>query len=1267
MLLPFCFPWLGWRRWVTRKASSTPMARHSYHERDSTFGQLMLKLRTSIGLTQAGVAPLLGVTRRAVGEWETGLTYPKAEHLQHFIVLCVQQHVFAPERAEGEIRTLWKTAHQRVLLDEAWLSALLARPPVPSIPIEEARGTAAVKASAPPVQLSSPAETLVAPADLEPAASPRVDWVGALDVSHFSGREVEVAELSAWIVQERCRLIVLLGMGGIGKSALVSLLGRQLAPQFDAVLWRSLRDSPPCEELVADCLTFCSDTPPAEFSSSLEQRINQLIARLHDRRCLLVLDNLETLLEEGDPEGNYRAGYQGYGRLIERLGEATHQSCVVLTSREKPREIEAAEGPRGPVRSLRLSGLSQEAARSLLEDKDLRGDSAAWRELIASYAGNPLALKIVGQAIIDLFAGEIVPFLHSGELIFNGIRVVLRQQVARLTWLEQTLLTWLAVVREWTSLDSLLSLLVPRPTRARVLEALEGLWRRSLIERGAGASFTLQSVVMEYVTEALLDHLSEEIKTLAVDLLHRYALEQAQAKDYVRETQVRVLVRPLLERLRAEFASDTRVEEQCLSLLTHVRTEDGNSQGYGPANVVALLKALRGDLRGLDLSQLAIRGAYLQGIEMQDANLCGALMRECVFTEPFDEITDVAISESGQSWAALSRRGEVRVWREQGKRLHRAWQAHSDTAFAFALSPDEHTLASGSVDGSVKLWDVESGALLWSGWHPQGTMRLAFSPDGRLLASGGSDAAVRLWEASLGTPLEDIPHPGPVFSLAWSPDGRLLASGDFAGTIRLWQKQQTGPARLWQTLSGHTTLVRGLAFAPDGSRLASASWDNTVKLWDTESGRCLETLVGHTERVQALAWGPDGGTLASGSFDHTIGLWDGKLGRARAVLQGHSAIVNSLAFTPESRHLLSGSDDGTLRLWEVERAQCVRVMQGSVVTLYDLDWSPDGSRLASSGTDTLITIWEVAGSGGRKPPRVLRGHRRNVYGVAWSPDGSRLASSGWDSTIRLWDPTLGSSLQIIGDTDAADTVFYGVAWSPGGKLLACGTYQRGVQVWDVATRSLRWADRAHAIWLRRVAWSPDGTRVVGGGDDGSVYVWEATAGTLQRQLAGHQGVVMSVAWSPDGRRLASGGSGRGGGELFVWEAQSWERTHTLVGHPGLACAVAWGPSGELLISGGGDGMLRWWDLQSGECVRVREAHQGTVQALKLSPDGSRLASCGDDGAIRLWDLERGEPLQTLRRDRLYERLNITGIRGLTEAQRASMRALGAFEETSVGG
>src|SRR5437016_11799468 len=233
----------------SREIRRSLVKRHVYRERDYAFAQLVLTLRTAIGLSQVGLAEWLGASRRAVADWEGGSSYPKTERLKQLITLGMQQQAFPAGREEEEIRALWKAAHQKVLLDDAWLHDLLA--PLSPVPLSPLAGTPRAHAAA------------------EPAASPRVDLVEALDVSQFAGREVEVAELSQWIVQERCRLVTLLGMGGIGKSMLASLLGNRLAPHFEAVLWRSVRDAPSCQELVANGLTVFPVTPAAECAASL--------------------------------------------------------------------------------------------------------------------------------------------------------------------------------------------------------------------------------------------------------------------------------------------------------------------------------------------------------------------------------------------------------------------------------------------------------------------------------------------------------------------------------------------------------------------------------------------------------------------------------------------------------------------------------------------------------------------------------------------------------------------------------------------------------------------------------------------------------------------------------------------------------------------------------------------------------------------------------------------------------------------------------------
>ena len=1219
----------------------------SYRERDYAFGQVMLTLRTRLELTQTELAAMLGVTRRAVIDWEGGLTYPKADHLKQFVVLATQRQAWPFGREAEEVRALWQAARQKVLLDEAWLGGLLSHLQAP--PASQRGEETDVTTHA----LASPSR-----------GGPRVDWGDALAVTSFYGREWELDLLCEWVVQERCRMVSVLGQGGIGKSTLATQVMHRVAEDFEVVIWRSLRDVPTCEALLDSSLQVLAPQALSDASSSPERRQDLLLDCLRSRRVLLVYDNLESFLEKGEDSGRMRAGYEGFSRVLRRVAETEHQSCLLMTSREKPGDLVPLEGSRAPVRALRLARLDAEACQQLLAEKGVAGSVAEQLRLIEAYAGNPLALKIVARTIVEIFGGQIAPFLEQGEVVFGGVRALLDEQYARLSAVEQSVLLWLAILREPVNLQELLAVLGAPLPQPQVLEAIDSLRGRSLIERGKlQGSFTLQSVVMEYVTARLIVEVTGEIKQGHFSRLVEHGLELAPSKEYVRQTQQRLLVAPILAGLRNTYPLRTALEGQLRALLDELRERADDAQGYGPANLLALLRELRGHLCGLDLSQLSLRGVYLQGVEMQDTTLSGATLQETVFTESFDPPWSVATSSNGRYCAMGSRRGGARVWRDGGKILNLTWQAHTAAVQALAFSPDEQTLATGSWDGTIKLWNLENGALLWLGQHAGSIHRLVFTPDGRALVSGGDDAAIQLWDISSGKHLQTLSgQSSAVYALACSPDGSLLACGSFDGSIRLWQMQgaqAAQPGTATRLLTGHSGLVWSVVFAPDGRTLASGSFDRTVKLWDVESLKIRETLTGHTAPVNALAWSPDGSLLASGSRDQMIWLWDVERGNYRMALHGHTAIVHDLVFTPDSRSLLSGSEDGTIRVWDVERGQCTRVNQGYAVTLYDVAWNPGGTRLASAGSDTLVTIWE---SDGRTPPRLLRGHSWIAYGVAWSSDGRLLASSGLDNAIQVWDATTEAGVQTLRDPNHPDTSFFGIEWSPDGRFLAAGSYQQEVQVWEVSTGTRRWVGRGQPTTIRRVAWSPDGTRLASCGYDGSVILWEAATGTQQARLQGHRGMVMCVAWSPDGTRLASGGGGRGSGELFVWDAQSGEPLYVLSELSEVEYALAWSPTGTTLISGGSDGMLRWWDGECGKCVQTRRAHQGTIQALKVSPDGRSLASCGDDGAIRIWDLEGGDLLRTLRRDRPYERLDISGAKGLTQAQKASLRALGAIED-----
>ncbi|PSB60271.1 hypothetical protein C7B61_17770, partial [filamentous cyanobacterium CCP1] len=351
------------------------------------------------------------------------------------------------------------------------------------------------------------------------------DWGEAPDVSTFYGRSAELATLTNWILQDNCRLIGIIGIGGVGKTALSVKLAEQIQDQFTYVIWRSLRNAPPLEMLLADLVPFLSQ------QQDTQTKPKRLLHWLRTHRCLVILDNVETIMQAGDRAGYYQPDYENYGELFRLLGEAMHQSCVLLTSREKPAEIGMMESQDAWVRSWVLGG-SLEAVLSILDSKLLIGTDAEKRQLCEFYSCSPLALKVVASSIQSLFDGDISDFLREETLVFNGIRRLLDQQFERLSHLEKSIMYWLAINREWTSIAELSTDIVPTVARASLLESLESLTWRNLIEKRS-SRYTQQPVVMEYVTEHLIHQIVMELVTQKLSLFGRYALVKTTVSEYI--------------------------------------------------------------------------------------------------------------------------------------------------------------------------------------------------------------------------------------------------------------------------------------------------------------------------------------------------------------------------------------------------------------------------------------------------------------------------------------------------------------------------------------------------------------------------------------------------------------------------------------------------------------------------------------------------------------------------------------------------------------
>ncbi|MBT2408667.1 MULTISPECIES: TIR domain-containing protein [unclassified Streptomyces] len=436
-----------------------------------------------------------------------------------------------------------------------------------------------------------------------------------------------------------------------------------------------------------------------------------------------------------------------------------------------------------------------------------------------------------------------------------------------------------------------------------------------------------------------------------------------------------------------------------------------------------------------------------------------------------------------------------------GKRLA-TLTGHDGPVPAVSWNADGKRALTASEDGTLRLWDMTERTSLRRTRgritslrriqvHTSPVYCLAWSPSDRLAATGSEDGRLRVFDVETGILLNTLPgHTGWVSSVAWSPDGRTLVSGSEDATARV---TSTEPGFTPTVVGQHNGWVSDASWHPDGRLAATAGQDGVVRIWDTTSATEAMQLTG--DQTGAVAWSPSGARIACGGFDGVLNIRDSATwSKTYTRRHAHDDRITRLAWSPDEAVLASGSEDGTLKLWDTDTWEEVGRLENAE-RVGGVAWSPEGNQLVVAAWLEDGYVWRPDASADDEAMIPLHGHSAALHAVDWSRSGRLVLTTSGDGTARIWDPVTGRQRSVLpaGEPHAA-------AFNPVRQQVVTASRDGGVRLWDTAGDADLLVTFQHPGALFAVAWRPDGDALLTGCEDGRVRLWKANVDVVFEAL-----------------------------------------------------------------------------------------------------------------------------------------------------------------------